>query len=170
MNSVKNHSPEQWVDHLFRHESGKMVSVLTRVFGIHNLELVEDTVQETFLKALQSWKFGQVPENPSAWLMKVARNQALDLIRRQHTTNRISAELQSLMRGDAEEYVGHFFLDSEIADSQLKMIFACCHPDLNNEDQVALTLKTVSGFGMQEIAKALYGWRDKRRIDGLASM
>jgi RNA polymerase sigma factor (sigma-70 family) len=143
------------VEHLFRHEAGKMIAVLTRVFGIHNLELVEDTVQETFLKALQVWKYGQLPDNPSAWLMRVARNQAINLIRRQQKLIGISEELGSMIQSEAEQMIQQFFLDTEIADSQLSMIFACCHPDLNLEDQVALTLQTVSGFGMQEIAKAL---------------
>jgi RNA polymerase sigma factor (sigma-70 family) len=148
-------TPQQLVDHLFRHEAGKMIAVLTRVFGIHNIELVEDTVQETFLKALEVWKYGRLPDNPSAWLMRVARNRAIDLIRRQQKQTILSAEMVSVLQSDAEQVIQQFFLDSEIADSQLRMIFTCCHPDLNVEDQVALTLKTVSGFGVQEIAKAL---------------
>ena len=148
-------SPRQLVDHLFRHEAGKMIAVLTRIFGIHNLELVEDTVQETFLKALQTWGYGAVPENPSAWLMQVARNRAIDLIRQQHKRSGISEELSLRLQSDAENAIQQFFLDTEIADSQLRMIFTCCHPALSPEDQVALTLKTVSGFGIQEIARAL---------------
>ena len=148
-------TPRQLVDHLFRNEAGKMIAVLTRVFGIHNLELVEDTVQETFLKALQVWKFGQLPDNPSAWLMRVARNQAINLVRRQQKLLVLSEELASMIQSEAEQRIHQFFLATEIADSQLSMIFACCHPDLNPKDQVALTLQTVSGFGMQEIAKAL---------------
>ncbi len=132
-----------------------MIAVLTRIFGIHNLELVEDTVQETFLKALQAWKYRPVPDNPSAWLMQVARNRTVDLIRRQQKMADISEELAILFRTDTEQVIDQFFLDTEIADSQLRMIFTCCHPALNPEDQVALTLKTVSGFGVQEIARAL---------------
>jgi len=132
-----------------------MIAVLTRIFGIHNLELVEDTVQETFLKALQVWKFGAMPDNPSAWLMQVARNRTVDLIRRQQKFADISTELSMRLQSDTENTIQQFFLDTEIADSQLRMIFTCCHPGLNPEDQVALTLKTVSGFGVQEVAKAL---------------
>jgi RNA polymerase sigma factor (sigma-70 family) len=146
---------QQLVDHLFRHEAGKMIAILTRIFGIHNLELVEDTVQETFLKALQVWKYQRLPDNPSGWLMQVARNKTIDLIRRQQKMANISEELAVLLQSETEQAIGNFFLDTEIADSQLRMIFACCHPSLNPEDQVALTLKTVSGFGVQEIAKAL---------------
>src|SRR5258708_7987982 len=148
-------SPQQLVDHLFSHEAGKMIAVLTRIFGIHNLEVVEDTVQETFLKALQVWKFGAMPDNPSAWLMQVARNHTVDLIRRQQKMADISTELSMRLQSDTENTIQQFFLDTEITDSQLRMIFTCLHPDLNPEDQVALTLKTVSGFGVQEIAKAL---------------
>ena len=152
---MEEKSPQQLVDHLFRHEAGKMIAVLTRVFGIHNLELVEDTVQETFLKALQAWKYGALPDNPSAWLMRVARNRTIDLIRRQQKLADISGELSLRLQHEAESSIEYFFLDTEIADSQLRMIFTCCHPALGVEDQVALTLKTVSGFGVQEIARAL---------------
>jgi len=96
-----------------------------------------------------------MPENPSAWLMQVARNRTVDLIRRQQRFANISSELSMRLQSDTETAIGQFFLDTEIADSQLRMIFTCCHPDLHPEDQVALTLKTVSGFGVQEIAKAL---------------
>ena len=155
MSTPVHGSCQQLVDHLFRHEAGKMIAVLTRIFGIHNLELVEDTVQETFMKSLQVWKYHSLPENPSAWLMRVARNRTVDLIRRQQKMADISEELSDLLQSEAEQAIDSFFLDTEIADSQLRMIFACCHPALHPEDQVALTLKTVSGFGVQEIARAL---------------
>ena len=148
-------SPQQIVDHLFRHESGKMIAVLTRIFGMHNLSLAEDVVQEAFLKAVQTWTFNQVPDNPSAWLMTVARNKALDIIRRQQHFQHLSGELAYHLQHAAEDTVRQLFLDTEITDSQLRMIFACCHPSLKEEDQIALTLKTVSGFGAAEIARAL---------------
>ncbi|HEU4554089.1 MAG TPA: sigma-70 family RNA polymerase sigma factor [Chitinophaga sp.] len=148
-------SPQQIVDHLFRHESGKMIAVLTRIFGMHNLSLAEDVVQEAFLKAIQTWSFQQLPDNPSAWLMTVARNKALDIIRRQQHFQHLSGELAYQLQHATEDAVQQLFLDTEITDSQLRMIFACCHPSLKAEDQIALTLKTVSGFGAAEIAKAL---------------
>jgi RNA polymerase sigma factor (sigma-70 family) len=146
------------VEHLFRHESGKMMAVLTRVFGIHHLSMVEDVVQEAFLKAAQTWRYGQLPDNPAAWLMRVAKNKAIDIIRRQHLTRLYSEELAQQLQAQADEAVEtaeQFFLDTEIADSQLRMIFACCHPSLKEEDQIALTLKTISGFSTAEIARAL---------------
>jgi len=150
-----NELPSQHVvDHLFRHESGKMIAVLTRIFGIHNLEMAEDVVQEAFLKATQVWKF-ELPDNPSAWLMKVAKNKALDLIRRQQNFQQYSKEVAHRLEQETESTLDHFFHSTEISDSQLRMIFTCCHPVLKDEDQVALTLKSVSGFGTREIAKAL---------------
>jgi len=148
-------SPQQIVDHLFRHESGKMIAVLTRIFGMHNLSLAEDVVQEAFLKAVQTWTFQQLPDNPSAWLMTVARNKALDIIRRQQHFRHLSGELAYQLQHATEDAVQQLFLDTEITDSQLRMIFACCHPSLKAEDQIAFTLKTVSGFGAAEIARAL---------------
>jgi RNA polymerase sigma factor (sigma-70 family) len=147
-------STQHIVDHLFRHESGKMIAVLTRIFGIHNLEMAEDVVQEAFLKATQVWKF-ELPDNPSAWLMKVAKNKALDIIRRNQNFHEYSREVANRLQLQTEHTIDHFFHDAEIPDSQLRMIFACCHPLLKEEDQVALTLKAVSGFGTREIAKAL---------------
>jgi predicted RNA polymerase sigma factor len=87
--------------------------------------------------------------------MRVAHNQAIDLIRKQQKQISISQDLASLIQSDTENIIEQFFLDTEIADSQLSLIFTCCHPDLNPEDQVALTLKTISGFGVHEIARAL---------------
>ena len=151
----ENASYHQLVDHLFRHEAGRMIAVLTRLFGIHNLTMVEDVVQDAFVKAVQTWKFNNLPDNPSAWLMQVAKNKALDLLRRKNLFDNYSSEFSKHIQNVSDEYVDQVFLDTEIADSQLQLIFACCHPALKEEDQVALTLKTISGFGVAEIARAL---------------
>lgn len=132
-----------------------MTAVLARIFGLHNMELAEDVVQEAFLKAIQVWKFDSIPDNPAAWLMQVAKNKALDIIRRQEYFRQYSSEVAVQLQQDAAGTIELFFLDTEIADSQLRMIFACCSPLLKEEDQVALTLKTVSGFSAAEIARAL---------------
>jgi len=149
---MTNDSSQHLVSHLFRHESGRMVAVLTRIFGLHNLQLAEDVVQEAFLKAMHAWKF-EVPQNPSAWLMQVARNKAIDLIRKQQYAHQYSRGL--IASGEAETSIIQFFHEDEIADSQLRMIFACAHPLLKEEDRIALTLKTASGFSAAEIAKSL---------------
>ena len=80
-------------EHLFRHEAGRMVATLTRIFGVHNLGLAEDVVQEAFCRALEVWKFRGVPENPSAWLMTTAKNRALDVLRRERTARNFGPEL-----------------------------------------------------------------------------
>jgi len=150
MSSLEQNSPQQLIDHLFRHQSGKMVAVLSRIFGMQHLTMVEDVVQDAFLKASQLWPLHPLPDNPGGWLLQTARNMAIDILRRQQYFQKYSLQLQQ----ETEITIEQFFLDHEIADSQLQLIFACCHPRLKEEDQVALTLKTVSGLGAGEIAKA----------------
>ena len=146
----------QTVDHLFRHESGKMVAVLSRLLGMQNFETAHDIVQDTLLQAMNSWAFSAIPENPSAWLMKVAKNKAIDYIRREKRFRTISSEYAYLLQSEytLEPTVNNFFLENEITDSQLRMIFACCHPAIPEESQVALTLKTLCGLSNAEIARA----------------
>ena len=81
------------VDHLFRRESGRMVAALTRVFGLPNLDLAEDVVQETLVQALRLWPLRGIPDNPGGWLYRVARNHALDVLRRDHSLRRFAPEL-----------------------------------------------------------------------------
>jgi len=113
-------------------------------------------VQDALLKAMQNWAFSGVPRNPSAWLMQVARNQALDAVRRQQNFRSKEPDITAYFEHRSGTQPGpetvHF--DDEIRDDQLRMIFACCHPDLPRESQVALTLKTLCGFGEEEIAAA----------------
>ena len=139
------------IDHLFRHTAGKMVAVLTHFLGLHNLQMAEDVVQESFIKALQTWQLNGPPENAEAWLLQVAKNKAIDLIRRRDLQNRFSKDKALELAENADE----FFHEQEVADSQLRMMFACCHPLLKQEDRVALTLQIVSAFSMSEIARAL---------------
>jgi RNA polymerase sigma factor (sigma-70 family) len=144
------------VDHFFRHQSGKLVSVLTRVFGLHNIQLVEDVVQAALVQALESWKIQGVPEDPAAWMYRVARNKALDVMRRRDVADRLDPEWMRFAKGDeGSDPLSQFFLSHEIADSQLRMIFTCCHPDLPEESQIALTLKALCGFSTHEIARAI---------------
>ncbi|MBK8887420.1 MAG: hypothetical protein IPN46_13110 [Saprospiraceae bacterium] len=69
--------------HLFRHESGKMCAVLVKLFGLDQIEIAEDIVQETLISALETWKLNGIPENPSAWLYRVAKNKTIDFLRRE---------------------------------------------------------------------------------------
>lgn len=139
------------IDHLFRHHSGKMVSVLTRIFGLSNLEIIEDAVQDTFLKASIKWR-KQLPDNPGAWLTKAAKNRVLDIFRRIQTERK---HLPELKNGIEVIAINELFLESEIEDAQLRMIFTACHPKLDPKDRIAFALKTISGFSSKEIASAL---------------
>jgi RNA polymerase sigma factor (sigma-70 family) len=144
------------VDHLFRHEAGKMVAVLTRLFGFPNIEQAEDIVQETILKALETWKFGKIPDNPQAWLYTAAKNKAIDVIRRKKLQHKIEHEKAALLKSEytLSGSVTEMFSENEIKDSQLRMMFACCHPEFSKESQLTLILKTLCGFSTAEIAKA----------------
>jgi RNA polymerase sigma factor (sigma-70 family) len=139
----------QTIDHLFRHESGKMVAVLSKLLGFH-------IVQDTLLQAMNTWGFNGIPENPSAWLMKVAKNKAIDYLRRQKKFKEISLQYAYLLQSEytLSPTVNNFFLENEIQDSQLRMMFVCCHPAIPAESQIALTLKTLCGLSNKEIAKA----------------
>src|SRR5579864_3182876 len=86
----------QVLEHLFRHEAGKMVATLTRIFGIEHLTLAEDVVQEALVRALQTWPFYGVPQNPSAWIMRASRNLALDVVRREKVFRDKEAEIVHL--------------------------------------------------------------------------
>ena len=143
-------------DHLFRHEAGRMVATLTRIFGVHNLALAEDVVQDAFCRALEVWKFRGVPENPSAWLMATAKNRALDVLRRERTARTFAPELGRLLESEwtVAPVVEELFGANAIKDDQLRMMFSCCHPRLAEEGQVALVLHILCGFGVNEIANA----------------
>lgn len=144
------------VAHLFRHKSGQLVSTLTRIFGLEHLGLAEDVVQETLLKALQLWPYRGIPANPGAWLLRTARNHALDILRREAAFRDKQQEILQRMQEDSapHEQNGTAYLPAEIHDDQLRMMFACCHPILPRHSQIALTLKTLCGFSVNEIARA----------------
>lgn len=145
------------VDHLFRRESGKMVAILTRLFGVHNLELAEDVVQDTLQQALSDWKLSGIPNKPEAWLMVVAKRKAINLLRRERYTQNFANDIDPFLKSEwtLSSTLENIFLEHEIKDSQLRMIFTCCHPKLPREAQIALTLKTLCGFNIKEIANAL---------------
>lgn len=154
------------VEHFFRHESGRLVASLTRVFGMRNFDLVEDMVQSALLEACTAWRVQGIPENPGAWIRQVARNRILDALRHRAIVTRLAPEWARLREPTESASVDQLFIDAEIQDSQLRMIFVCCHPTLNRENQIALTLKTLCGFSNSEIAKALLTTEEtiKKRI------
>jgi RNA polymerase sigma-70 factor (ECF subfamily) len=142
----------QAVEHLFRHEAGKMIATLTGIFGIGHLTLAEDVVQEALARALQTWPYHGVPKNPAAWLTQTAKNLALDVVRREHNFREKQPQIISFMETRPAEAAPA--MDAELADDRLRLMFVCCHPVIAREDQVALALKTLGGFSPAEIAKA----------------
>ncbi len=153
--------PRDLSEHLFRHEAGRLVVALTRIFGVHNLALAEDVVQDAFCRALEVWKVRGVPENPSAWLMATAKNRALDVLRRQRTARTFAPEVGRLLDSEwtAAPLVDEAFAPPVVRDEQLRMMFSCCHPRLPEETQVALILNILCGFGAAEIAAAFLAGR-----------
>jgi RNA polymerase sigma-70 factor (ECF subfamily) len=149
--------------HLFRHEAGKMTATLTKHFGFQNVQIAEDIVQETMIAALQHWQRG-IPPNPTAWLYRVAKNKALDYVRRKKHFSTMQGEIIYLTEQDLEDEqtraLEGVFETKTIQDSTLQMLFACCHPALSQEMQIALALKTLCGLSVQEIANAFLTGKD----------
>ena len=128
-----------------------MVSILCRIFGLAHLETIEDAIQDTFVKASISWREG-IPEHPEGWLTKAAKNRTIDLFRQLKSEKERS---QFFNNGTSTIAFSELFLEHEIADSQLRMIFTACHPCLDPRDQIAFALKSIAGFSQKEIAAAL---------------
>jgi RNA polymerase sigma factor (sigma-70 family) len=143
-------------DHLFRHEAGRMAGAVVRLVGLPNLDLVEDVVQDTLVQAMEVWKFSGLPDNPAAWLMRAAKNRAIDLIRRQRTARRFAPEVADLLQTEWSmvSTIETAFLDHEIADGELRLMFSLCDGRLPVETQVLVVLKYLCGFGTRELAQA----------------
>ncbi len=159
INAVESKVPESpevstVVEHLFRHEGGKMVATLTRIFGIEHLHLAEDVVQEALARALQTWPFYGVPNNPAAWIMRASRNLALDIVRRQKVFRDKEPEIARWTERETDAPDMAVATRQEISDDTLRLMFVCCHPLIPPGAQVALALKTLCGFSPAEIAKA----------------
>lgn len=147
-------SVDQLVDHLFRRQAGLITARLVRAFGAHHLGLVEDVVQHALMQALHVWPYKGVPQNPSAWLWTTARNKALDTLRRDTRFRELQADIEATLASYSLPEETNNRLPKEIADEQLALIFGCCGPVLPQPTQIALTLKSVCGFGVSEIARA----------------
>ena len=145
------------MEQLFRRDAGRLTSVLTRILGPQNLQLAEDVVQEAFVLAMRTWPDDGIPDNPSAWLLTTARNRAIDVIRRERTRRTFADDLAVYLDSDwtLALTVDEHFGENWIRDDQLRMIFMCCHPTLTVENRVTLILKTLCGFSVPAIARAL---------------
>ncbi|MEQ8472724.1 MAG: sigma-70 family RNA polymerase sigma factor [Marinoscillum sp.] len=145
---MANPSTSSLVDHFFRNEFGKVVTYLTGKFGVAHLEAAEDAVQDALMKAMQSWGYGKVPDNPTGWIIKVARNKLIDHLRRQQKVYYAT----QLPETETEEPT---ISEDLFKDEMVKMIFACCNPAISTEYQLILTLKILAGLSIREISSAL---------------
>lgn len=136
---------------LFRRSAGRIVAALTRALGPERLDLAEEMVQEAMLEALRRWPYKGIPDNPAGWLYRVARNRALDALRRNAT---LSRRLEALPPDDLH-VGGEAPVADPLRDAELRLVFLCCHPAVPPLSQVALTLTIASGFNASEIAAAL---------------
>jgi RNA polymerase sigma-70 factor (ECF subfamily) len=133
-----------------------MAAAVARLVGVGNLDLVDDVVQDSLVQAMEVWKFGRLPDNPAAWLMRAARNRAIDVIRRQRTVRRFAPEVADQLSTEwaLHSTVDSAFLESEIADSELRLMFALCDGRLPAQAQVMVILKYLCGFGVPELSQA----------------
>ena len=144
---------EELIPHLFRTEYSKIVSVLCRLFGFEHIETAEDIASDTFLTATETWGMKGLPDNPTAWLYNVAKNKAKNQLRR----SKVFVEKVSLQINRHEKITQEQEIDlssKNILDSQLQMMFALCQPSIPPEAQIALSLRVLCGFGIDEIAEA----------------
>lgn len=135
---------EATIELVFREAYGRILATLIRVFG--DFDLAEDALQEAIVSAIEHWPAEGIPTNPAGWLSIAARRKAVDRLRRQQTMTQTREQLERAQEGDQP-------MESEQTD-RLRLIFTCCHPALNVEAQVALTLRTLGGLSTPEVARA----------------
>ena len=142
------------LEHLFRHQSGRILAHLTRLLGPAFLELAEEAVQDAMLRAMQTWPDQGVPENAPAWLFRVAHNAAIDAVRRDRLGTQKSAEFVTALGQSAEIAPGDPDVEEKLRDDELRLVFMCCHPAIPRDARVVLSLKIAGGFNVREIARA----------------
>lgn len=143
------------VEHFFRHEYGRLVAMLARRLGVRHIELVEDAVQSALMAALTAWTAQGPPDNPTAWLYKVAYHRLIQDFRQQSSRRRLLEQATENLVHGADDPGGLFFPD-EIRDDMLRMLFVCCDEAIPWESQLVLALKTLCGFSTAEIALRLF--------------
>ncbi|MDO6738287.1 RNA polymerase sigma factor [Wenyingzhuangia sp. 2_MG-2023] len=157
--SVTFMQEKELIPQLFKTEYRKIISVLCKLFGLVHIEVAEDIATDTFLLASETWGLKGIPENPTAWLYVVAKNKTKDYLKRtQLFTDKIAVELQNTQENSTEWELD--LSEENIQDSQLQMLFAVCNPINSNESQIALALRILCGFGIDEIANALLSSKD----------
>lgn len=134
------------VDHVFRRSAARITAILARILGADHLDLAEDVVQEALASALAQWPYNGIPDDPEAWLFRVAKNRAIDSVRR-HARD-IAVEFSTVEENGAR-------FSHELQDDDLRMMLMCCDARLPRETRLALTLKICCGFSVEEIARAL---------------
>jgi RNA polymerase sigma factor (sigma-70 family) len=146
---------QELIPHLFRTEYSKITAVLCKLFGIEHVEIAEDIASETFLSAFETWNYKGIPSNPTAWLYVVAKNKAKNyFIRNRIFAEKIAKQFQYSSAKNDEIEIEIDLSEKNITDSQLQMLFAICQPSISAEAQIALSLRILCGFGIDEIADA----------------
>lgn len=148
---------ERLVEKLYKDHSSRILATLVRLFGVRNLEMAEDVLQEAFRKALTAWREGGLPENPAAWITVASKRHAIDTIRAFKTQRRFSDDIaEQLESGWTRVHtVEREFDEARIVDHQLRMIFMCANADISPEYRLPLMLRTLCGFGIPAVARAL---------------
>ncbi|CAN5240521.1 RNA polymerase sigma factor [soil metagenome] len=141
------------IPHLFRTEFRKITAVLCRHFSIAHIEVAEDIASDTFLLAFETWSYQGIPANPTAWLYAVAKNKAINYLKRDTVfAERISKQISNVSPQTQEAEID--LSEKNMQDSQLQMLFAVCHPSISTAAQIGLALRVLCGFGIEEIANA----------------
>ena len=143
------------VAHFFRHEYGRLVATLSRRVGVQHLQAIEDAVQSALMAALESWKVAGLPDNPSAWLFRVAHNDLVGQLRKRDRRRRILEENPAIAIGTPDELLEPV-LAREMQDDLLRMLFVCCDDAIPEESQLLFALKTLCGFDVRELATRLF--------------
>ena len=143
------------VEHFFRHEYGKLVALLSRRVGVEFIEDIEDAVQSALMKAIDCWTTKGLPENPTAWLFRVANNELMGVLRQTNQRRRL-LELHAAANMDALENGPECLLSNEVEDDLLRMLFVCCDEAIPTDSQLVFALKTLCGFDVREIAIRLF--------------
>lgn len=143
------------IEPLFRQLSGQLTATLTRILGTQDIDTAEAIVQDTFLKACEVWPYKGVPENPAGWITTVAKNRAIDTIRRRTRIDTLNPELARHIEGEIERRFSEGELNrNDFVDDQLQMMLLTCHPTLSRRSQIMLTLRLAGGLSVREIASA----------------